>query len=138
MVREATFDDIPAIMALGREFADEAGVTARVGWDDASVWDLLAGMIESPDGILLVSDNGMIGGVVYPHPFSGMRVFVEMFWRAKDGQGTALLAAAEAAAKARGAERMFMIAMDDMERTRRLYARIGYAPVEVQFMKELV
>lgn len=137
MIREATFNDIPAIMALGREFADEAGVTARVGWDDASVWDLLAGLIENPDGILLVSDNGMIGGMVYPHPFSGLRVFAELFWRAKDGKGLALLEAAEEAAKARGAKRMAMIAMDDMERTRRLYSRIGYAPVEVQFMKEL-
>lgn len=138
MIREATFDDIPAIMALGREFADEAGVTARVGWDDACVWDLLAGLIESPDGILLVSENGMIGGVVYPHPFSGLRVFVEMFWRAKDGNGLALLSAAEEAARQRGAAQMVMIAMDDMARTRRLYSRIGYAPVEVQFMKELV
>lgn len=137
MIREATPADIPQVMALGKEFADEAGVTARVGWDDAHVEALLQGMIDSEDGILLVSGGGMIGGVVYPHPFSGTRVFVEMFWRARDGNGLALLKAAEKAARERGASQSIMVAMDDMDRTRRLYAALGYAPTEAQFMKEL-
>lgn len=124
-------------MALGKEFADEAGVTARAGWDDAHVEALLETLIESDDGILLVSDDGMIGGIVYPHPFSGKRMFVEMFWRARDGNGLALLKAAEEAARERGASQSIMVAMDDMKRTRRLYGAIGYTPIEVQFMKEL-
>ena len=137
MIRPATLQDIPAVMALGREFADEAGVTARIGWDDERVEGLLTALIESPDGVLLVSENGMIGGIVCEHPFSGARLFMEMFWRAKDGNGLALLQAAEAEAKARGASRMAMIAMDEMDRTKRLYGRLGYAPVEVQYMKDL-
>lgn len=135
MIREATYSDIAKIMSLGREFADEAGVTARVGWSDESVEMLLVSLIESPNGVLLVSDDGMIGGVIYPHPFSGLNIFVEMFWRARDGNGLALLNAAEKAARERGASQMVMIAMDDMDRTRRLYGRIGYEPVEVQYMK---
>lgn len=137
MIRPATVSDIPQIMALGKEFADEAGVTARVGWDDAHVEALLQNMIESDEGILLVSEDGMIGGAVYPHPFSGRRVFVEMFWRARDGNGLALLKAAEDAARERGASQSIMVAMDDMDRTRRLYKALGYAPIEAQFMKDL-
>lgn len=130
--------DIPQIMVLGKEFADEAGVTDRIGWDDDSVEQMLNALIESPDGILLVSEDGMIGGVVNAHPFNqNTRLFVELFWRARDGNGLALLKAAENAAKERGASQSIMVAMDDMDRTRRLYKAIGYAPVEVQFMKEL-
>jgi GNAT superfamily N-acetyltransferase len=138
MIRPATLGDIPALLEMGKAFADEAGVTARVGWDDDSVAEMLEGLILSDDGIVLVSERGMIGGVVYPHPFNAsVRVFVEMFWRSEDGQGLALLKAAEAQAEARGATKSVMVAMDGMERTARLYGRLGYAPCEMQFIKDI-
>jgi GNAT superfamily N-acetyltransferase len=138
MIRPATLGDIPALLEMGKAFADEAGVTARVGWDDDSVAEMLEGLILSDDGIVLVSERGMIGGVVYPHPFNAsVRVFVEMFWRSEDGQGLALLKAAEAQAEARGATKSVMVAMDGMERTQRLYGRLGYAPCEMQFIKDI-
>jgi GNAT superfamily N-acetyltransferase len=138
MIRPATLGDIPALLEMGKAFADEAGVTARVGWDDDSVAEMLEGLILSDDGIVLVSERGMIGGVVYPHPFNAsVRVFVEMFWRAEDGQGLGLLKAAEAQAEARGATKSVMVAMDGMERTQRLYGRLGYAPCEMQFIKDI-
>lgn len=139
MIREATVRDIPRLLEMGKAFADEAGVTARVGWDGDDVAALLEGLILSADGIVLMSERGMIGGYVAPHPFNtACRLFVELFWRDPGGEGLALLRAAEGAAKERGASKSLMVAMDDMGRTRRLYGRIGYAPVEVQFMKELV
>jgi hypothetical protein len=138
MIRPATLGDIPALLEMGRKFADDAGVTARVGWDAQSVVEMLEGLIEGEDGIVLVSDRGMIGGLVYPHPFNrDVLVFAELFWRAEDGNGLALLAEAERLAADRGATKSVMIAMDDMDRTRRLYARLGYAPCEAQFMKEI-
>ena len=138
MIRPAELEDIPGLLEMGKAFADEAGVTARVGWDDESVADMLAVLIEEEDGILLVSERGMIGGVVSPHPFNrAVKVFTELFWRAEDGNGLALLAAAEKLAAERGAVRSFMVAMDHMDRTRKLYSRIGYAPVEAHFMKEI-
>jgi hypothetical protein len=138
MIRLATLGDIPALLEMGRKFADDAGVTARVGWDAQSVVEMLEGLIEGEDGIVLVSDRGMIGGLVYPHPFNrDVLVFAELFWRAEDGNGLALLAEAERLAADRGATKSVMIAMDDMDRTRRLYARLGYAPCEAQFMKEI-
>ncbi len=138
MIRPATLQDIPRLLEMGRKFADDAGVTARIGWDDNSVSEMLEGLILSDDGIVLVSDNGMIGGYVASHPFNrSVRMFVELFWRAEDGQGLALLNAAEAQAEARGATKSVMVAMDGMERTSRLYGRLGYALCEAQYMKEI-
>jgi N-acetylglutamate synthase-like GNAT family acetyltransferase len=138
MIRAATLDDIPALLDMGRKFADEAGVTARVGWDDKSVSDMLYGLIESEDGIVMVSDKGMIGGYVASHPFNrAVRMFVELFWRAEDGQGLALLNAAEAQAEALGATKSVMVAMGGMERTTRLYSRLGYTLCEAQYIKDI-
>lgn len=140
MIRDAGVDDIPAIMEMGKAFADDAGVTAAVGWCDESVRHLLKVMIESPDGILLVDDKvtGMIGGVVHAHPFNQQcRVFVEMFWRSYGGQGVRLLKAAEKAAATRGATRCVMIAMQGMQSATKFYERAGYTPLEQQFVKEI-
>lgn len=138
MVRAATLEDIPALLEMGREFAGDAGVIDRTGWSDEAATNLLVFLVESDDGVLLRSDDGMIGGHVAPHPFNpATRMFVELFWKARDGNGRALLSAAEDAAKARGAIKSLMVGMDDMDRTKRLYARLGYEPIETHYMKEL-
>jgi GNAT superfamily N-acetyltransferase len=136
MIRPATPDDFPMMLEMGRAFAEEAGVIGRVGWDDDSVIDTLEVLMEH--GILLVSERGMIGGMLFPHPFNrDCMVFSELFWRAEDGQGRALLKEAERIAKERGANVSAMIAMDGMERTQRLYGKLGYGYCEAQFMKVL-
>ena len=138
MIRHATVDDIPWLLVMGRAFAEDAGVVSRVGWDDASVTDTLETLIEDENGILLVSERGMIGGLLSPHPFNhAVMVFAELFWRAEDGQGRALLNEAEYIARERGANVSAMIAMDGMDRTKRLYGRLGYEFCEAQFMKRL-
>jgi hypothetical protein len=136
MIRPATVSDIPAIAAMGKEFADEAGVTARVGWSDECIDELLNNLITNPDGILLVGDRCMIGGVVFGHPFSGKRVFQEMFWRSHGREGLRLLTAAEELARELGAECSVMIGMHDMPTVERLYARRGYAPAEQCYFKD--
>jgi hypothetical protein len=138
MIRPATLEDIPGLLEMGRKFADDAGVTARIGWDDESVADMLATLIENEDGIVLVSERGMIGGFVQSHPFNrNVRLFIEVFWRAEDGMGRALLSEAERIAKELGADFSTMIAMDGMEKTQKLYNRLGYEYCEAQFIKGL-
>lgn len=137
MIREATVEDIPDLLRMGRDFAEEAGVARRVGWSDESAEALLRQLVEVPHGILLRSDTGMIGGVVFPHPFSGQLVFQEMFWRSHGRDGLRLLRQAEAMARDLGATRSLMIGMDTMPNTERLYARLGYAPGERVYHKEL-
>ncbi len=138
MIREAVEADIPMIMELGKRFADEAGVTDAVGWDDTSVEVMLVSMIEG-DHILLVGDRGMIGGLVFAHPFSGRKIFQEMFWRNEGPptQGVRLLDMAEKLAAERGCERSMMIEIDTFPGAARIYQRRGYRPAERNYIKEL-
>ncbi len=138
MIREAEASDIPAIMEMGRRFADEAGVTDAVGWDDAAVEGMLGAMIEG-EHILLIGDRGMIGGLVFGHPFSGKKVFQELFWRNEGPptQGVRLLDMAESMAKERGCERSMMIEIETFPGAARIYERRGYKPAERNYIKEL-
>lgn len=138
MIREAVESDIPAIMEMGKRFADEAGVTDAVGWDDDAVEGMLQAMIEG-EHILLIGDRGMIGGLVFGHPFSGRKVFQELFWRNEGPatQGVRLLDMAEKLAAERGCERSLMIAIDTFPGAERVYERRGYKPAERNFIKVL-
>ena len=136
MIRRCTEADIPFVMELGRRFADDAGVTDQVGWDDACVSGLLRVMIA--EHILLRGERSIIGGLVFPHPFSGRKVFQEMFWRSEGGgEGVRLLAEAERMAREMGAERALMLAIDTMPDIDRLYQRRGYVPAERSYIKGL-
>lgn len=137
MIREATHDDIPAIMEMGKRFADDAGVTKEVGWDDESVQALLTHLIDDEDGVLLIGERGMIGGLVFDHHFNRhVRVFQELFWRSEGIEGVKLLKRAEAMAKERGASRSIMISTANWN-TGPLYERLGYVPGERIFGKDL-
>lgn len=135
MIRACTEADIPFVMDLGKRFADEAGVTAQVGWDDATVESLLRLMIA--EHILLRGERSILGGLVFPHPFSGRKVFQEMFWRSEGHEGVKLLAAAEQQARAMGAERAMMLFLDALPGAERIYQRRGYARAETSYIKEL-
>ena len=136
MIRACTEADLPFVMDLGRRFADDAGVSAQVGWDDASVENLLRVMMA--DHILLRGERSIIGGLVFPHPFSGRKIFQEMFWRSEGGgEGVRLLAEAERVAKDMGAERSLMLTVATMPGAERIYERRGYVPAEQTFIKEL-
>lgn len=136
MIRRCAEADIPFVMELGKRFADDAGVTEQIGWDDASVENLLRVMIDGH--VLLRGERSIIGGLVFPHPFSGRRVFQEMFWRSESGgEGVRLLDAAEKLAKEMGAERSLMLTVATMPGAERIYERRGYVPAERTFIKEL-
>jgi len=138
MIRPAIHDDIPWLLEMGRDFAAEAGVIEHIGWDDDAVTSLLESLIETDGGILLRSDNGMIGGMVYVHPYSGGKVFQELFWRSHGpGEGVRLLKEAERVAVGMGAKRSIMIGMADLPDLAGLYGRMGYAPIEQLYCKEL-
>jgi GNAT superfamily N-acetyltransferase len=138
MIRPATVDDIPALLELGERFAGESGMSAAIGFDPESVERMLRQLIES--GILLVCPGGMIGGLVYGHPFNNACVvFQEMFWRAEQGHGLDLLNAAHEHARSLGATHSAMMLAEGMdpERAERLYRRLGYRALDRSFIKEL-
>lgn len=138
MIREAMVSDIPAIMEMGRRFADDAGVTETIGWDDDSVESLLHALIENDNGVLLVGDRGMIGGIIYGHPFNNkVRLFQEFFWRSEGAEGVKLLRRAEEMAREKGATRSYMGTMPGLPDLDRLMTRLGYTAAERTFIKEI-
>lgn len=140
MIREATVADIPRLLEMGKRFADDAGVTARVGWDEASVIALLNNLIESPGGILLIGEHSMFGGLIYRHPFNAnCVVFQEMFWRSEGREGLRAFYTALDRAKELGATHCAMMATEgsEPERVSALYTRMGFAPFDRAFIKEL-
>ena len=140
MTRPAAVSDIPMIMEMGKRFADDAGVTDQVGWNDEDVEALLHHLIESDDGVLLVGDRCMIGGIVIDHVFNRhCRVFQELFWRSEGSGGVRLLKEAERIARARGASRFLMLSTELMapEETGRLYERLGFERGETIYTKRL-
>jgi GNAT superfamily N-acetyltransferase len=63
VIREATHDDIPAMLVLGEEMHRESRYAAHP-WNDRKVAGLIATLIDSDDGLALVAekDGEMIGG----------------------------------------------------------------------------
>ena len=138
MIRKAASGDVAHIVAMGERMAAKAQLAT--GYDPASVAATLSHLIESEDGILFVSDTGMIGGMLYPHPFNhAIKIGQEFFWYSEGNDGPDLLAAAEAEAKALGASHWTMLAQETMrpETVGRYYRRQGYLPLERSYIKEL-
>ena len=139
-MRDATKADIPHIVGLGERMAARAGLEAHVGYDRDSVAQTLGHLIDSPDGILICSDTGMIGGLCHPHPFNlGVKVGQELFWYSEGDDGLALLEACEAKARELGAQYWTMICEETMrpKAVGRLYQRRGYRLLEHSYIKGL-
>jgi N-acetylglutamate synthase-like GNAT family acetyltransferase len=144
MIRSATVDDIAAIGILGERMAERGKLHDSVGYDPVTVAGLLQRMVDDPDSILLVEDDGevrgMLGAVIYAHPFNAARrCGQELFWYSEGGGGGELLAEAEAVAHAMGVEQWFMICEEAMRprAVGRLYERRGYRVVEHGYVKGL-
>lgn len=138
MIRHAVASDIPQVMEIGRRFADDAGVMAEVGWDDASVEGMLRHLIDNEDGLLLVGERTILGGLAYAHPFNNaVKVFQELFWRSEGAEGVKALKIAEQWMKGRGVSRSLMLDIATMPDLGRLYERLGYRLAERTFIKDL-
>lgn len=149
MIRPATHDDIAAVTALGKKFHTEGGLARLAPYDPESIKGLLAGLIDGPDGILIVAEVdgevvGMAGGLCFPAYFNGAhRIGQELFWwvapEHRGGVGKAMLTALEDAARDAGATVWIMIALEAVrpEAVGAVYRRAGYEPVEHLYMRRL-
>lgn len=138
MIRDAQASDIADIVEMGRRFALASGTADLVGWDVKSAAEYAGFLINHPDGVLLLGDRSMIGGMVFGHPFNNQcRVFLESFWWSEARGGLRLLDAAEAKARELGAVRMLMLSLDAMPSLDGLYRKRGFRPLEKTFVKEL-
>lgn len=137
MIRRATTDDLPEILALGAEFL--AYSPHRWIPLDAEAFAAFATQLIEGAGAIFLSEDGFIGGALAPCYFNPAYAFAaELFWFARK-DGRALREAFETWAREAGADAVTCSGLaDDHEKAiRRVYARAGYEPSEVAFMKRL-
>jgi len=138
VIREATAQDMPLIVELGRE------MHARSVWRDYAAFDgtdfdnSAQRLIDDPDGAVFLSRRGMLWlSIVSLYFNSGVRIAAEMFFYAPDGRGDALRRAGERWAR-QSAQLIAMNAHGNTDpRARLLYERAGYAALEHSFLRAL-
>lgn len=138
MIREATEADLPRIVAMGERFHafSDYGFAA---YDGAAAAQFVAGLIANPGGVALVSDHGMLGGMLVPLYFAPAHlVAVETFWWA-DRDGMALLDAFEQWAKAKSASAVTLSCLGNKrdKALGRVFEHRGYAKAETSYMRAL-
>lgn len=138
MIRQATLEDMPQVLDLAHRF-HAASTWARLPFDDGAFTATATAMIEQPEGVIFLSEDGFCGGLINGLYFSPQtRVAVELFWWAPS-EGRALREAFEAWAWAGNVAAVQFSAMADDRRqaVERLYRVAGYAPAETAYIKEL-
>lgn len=138
MIRPATLKDIPALLEMGRKFADKAKLEGHVGYDPHSMVNTFEAMIGGGHPVF-IGERGAIGATLTRHPFNEEHVHAqELFWWSEGREGLALLRALEEYC-AEHAHSLTMITLEavEPERTGRLYERLGYSPLEHSYIKVL-
>jgi GNAT superfamily N-acetyltransferase len=146
VVREATVDDTPALLAMWSELRDMGGRIERLmpGPDAEGLRERLAWVATDPSSRVLVAivDDDEVAGMTLltesPYaPLFEQRAVHAHYLHVRDGfrrrgVGKALLAAAVAYADEVGAEHVMTSVLPQMRETQRFYARLGFSPVVVR------
>ena len=146
VVREATVDDTPALLAMWSELRDLGGRIERLmpGPDAEGLRERLAWVSTDPSSRVLVAivDDDEVAGMTLlvesPYaPLFEQRAVHAHYLHVRDGfrrrgVGKALLAAAVAFAEEVGAEHVMTSVLPQMRETQRFYARLGFSPVVVR------
>ena len=137
-VRCATLDDLPHLIEMGRHHYAASPWASVVEFDVGRCTAALTQIMESPDGILLISGAGMIGAMcfeIYPAAF---KVCQEILWWSESGTGVVLKRALETAAQEHGAAAVLLSARDNEKLTSMdgVLRRWGYRPLDHIYMRE--
>lgn len=146
-VRQATLDDVPAIVAMSAKFY---ATTAYSGWADfnpETVSNLASGL--ATDHVMLVAEDGdrligMVGLFVAPFMFNNdvTAAYEVVWWVDPDAQGhgagKALLAAIEPACAAKGCKAIQMVHLaSSPPQAAAIYERCGYVLSESSYTRIL-
>ena len=128
----------PHALRLARAF-HAASVWADTAFDEAAVEAFFGGMVSNENATLIVTDTGIIGGLVLPLWFAPSVILgVELFWFSEnDGEGRELRERFETWARSHGVTVIQFSAMANEREPalRRLYRAAGYTPCEIGFRK---
>ncbi len=130
--REATILDVPRIVGLGAMMHAESRY-AKYPYSPAKINALVAYLIDNMDGIVLVSEHGMLFGMVDEFWFGEGRyaneyvLFCEPEHR-KTGEAVALVRQYIELAKQKGAQEVMIEAstLVDVEATDRFFEKMGF------------
>lgn len=149
MIRRAEGADLPRMVEMGRAFFEEGALAGFATWEDESVREALAAMLERHDCVMLVAEVGgvifgMAASIICPLWFNtSVMTGQEWFWYVapdhRNGTGKPLLEALERETKALGAETFTMLSLATLrpEALERLYTRRGYRPAERTYIRRL-
>jgi hypothetical protein len=134
VIRRATAEDIPAIVAMGKRFHGRAGLPGE--YDTVATGHFIEILCQR--GVVLIGDRAMIGGMMVPsYCAPAWWQAVELFWWSESRDGIRLLDAFEAWARENGADEVRMSSIERFrgDRIGRLLAKRGYAVTEVSYGK---
>lgn len=141
--RKATLDDLPVMLAMGAAMHEESRY-ATYALDLAKVERLFTKLITSPQGIVLLTPNGLLVGGVTDYFFGPAVYAVQLVLYVKpEARGSAeaptLIKAYVAAA---GALRAVDVHIEnstgcETEKVERLFAKLGFARMGGNFIMEL-
>lgn len=131
MIREATESDVMQIVDWIEDLraAVDGMMSVSRPWTAAMV----AGLIQSPEAVVYVSDGGFIAGSMQPTIINPARVAMEHGWFARDRSGMRLLRAFERWAVDQGA---VMVKMSTGAAGPDL-GRLGYSMTEQNWVKRI-
>lgn len=139
MIRKAEYQDIPRMAENGREFHALSPHHAMAQYDQDAFARMLRFLIENPAGLILVSETGMIGGMIAPVYFNPAKMMMEeAFWWSKGG-GMELLDAFCRESRLMGADFVMLSTLEN-EHSQRIGDRLakdGFNPFERRYMKDL-
>jgi GNAT superfamily N-acetyltransferase len=147
VVRELPIAELSQLEDCAREFYAASRFLKRFDMElFQTVW---TGLVSSGTGVVFVLTNaageiqGTLGGVAVPDIYSGDPIATEFFWFVRPGargRGLDLLRAFEQWARAKGCVQLRMARLLDVmpERLDRIYRRLGFEAVEVNYHKELL
>lgn len=146
-IREASLLDVETIQRMFRTFVQSSQYARYVGDSpDHALASIERLVMNDETSVIFVVDAGddgligMLGLVVYEHPFSGDIVAVEAFWwlhPERRGHGAFLLRKGEKWARAKGAIRMDLMQPCDKPRVGEIYQALGFSAIEITWRKNL-
>lgn len=136
-IRRATIDDLDHVARLGLAFINAAGMPPAT-LDECK--EFCTKLLTADEGVAFISERGVIAGVLSPLYYKpSYKLAAELFWRAEDGNGLALLRAFEDWAGAEGANDIRLSTLDYFSSpiVEKLLVRRGYALHEKGYCRGL-
>lgn len=135
MIRPATEEDLPRLMGYAESFLAYHPITSAFPRDLAAVETTLRRLMAGGDGVLLVHDHGVIGGMLSPMWCApDVTVALELFWWAESG-GLSLMRAFQTWAHEKAATVVQMSMIIGGRDVSGIYDRMGYMPVELSYVR---